>query len=547
VDTASTGQAGLRNLLEASRTLTSELSLDTLLERIVHAAAGLTGSQYAALGVIDRTGTQLERFVTHGMDEATHAAIGDLPRGRGVLGVLIRDSIPLRLHDLTEDPRSVGFPPGHPPMHRFLGVPIMLRGVAYGNLYLTEKADGTDYTDDDQELVMHLASQAAVAIENARLFEASTRWSRQLESLIEVGNALSTETEVSRVLDLVATRLRDLIEARLLTVLLTEGGGQLRFVVAVGEGAEGLVGELVPVNASKSGRVLERRRSERVESLMDDPEVSREVTRRLAARSGLWVPLIARDRAIGVITAYDKRAENSAFTDMDLRLAETFANRAAVAIDLSQRVEREALRRTVDAQESERRRLALELHDETGQALTSILLGLGSLEENLDTDVQRAGVKAVREIVVRTLQSVRELAVELRPKVLDDFGLVPALERLTETLRERSGLEVEFISRVDDRLPDEVETTLYRIVQEALTNVVKHASARRVSIMLGRNNGMVSALVEDDGRGFDPAQTREGGFGLEGMRERVALLGGTLKVESRKNAGTTLKVEVPQE
>jgi signal transduction histidine kinase len=301
------------------------------------------------------------------------------------------------------------------------------------------------------------------------------------------------------------------------------------------------------VNASKSGRVLERRRSERVESIMDDPEVSREVTRRLAARSGLWVPLIARDRAIGVITAYDKRGENSAFTDMDLRLAETFANRAAVAIDLSQRVEREALRRTVDAQESERRRLALELHDETGQALTSILLGLGSLEENLDTDVQRAGVKAVREIVVRTLQSVRELAVELRPKVLDDFGLVPALERLTETLRERSGLEVEFISRVDDRLPDEVETTLYRIVQEALTNVVKHASARRVSIMLGRNNGMVSALVEDDGRGFDPAQTREGGFGLEGMRERVALLGGTLKVESRKNAGTTLKVEVPQE
>ena len=270
-DTASTGEARLRNLLEASRALTSELSLDTLLDRIVHAAAGLTGSRYAALGVIDRSGTQLESFVTHGIDAATHAAIGDLPRGRGVLGVLIREAAPLRLHDLTEDPRSVGFPPGHPPMHRFLGVPILLRGVAYGNLYLTEKADGSDYTDDDQELVVHLASQAAVAIENARLFEASTRWSRQLESLIEVGNALSTETDVARLLDLVATRLRDLIEARLVTVLLDAGPEHLRFVTAVGESAEGLVGELLPVNASKSGRVLDRRRSERVDSVSTTP------------------------------------------------------------------------------------------------------------------------------------------------------------------------------------------------------------------------------------------------------------------------------------
>jgi signal transduction histidine kinase len=318
-------------------------------------------------------------------------------------------------------------------------------------------------------------------------------------------------------------------------------------VVAVGEGADFLVGEVLPAGASKSGRVLERRRSERVDSIIDDPEVNREVSRRLAVRSGLWVPLIARDRAIGVIAAYDKVGDSVAFTDMDVRLAETFASRAAVAIDLSQRVERDALRRTVAAQESERRRLARELHDETGQALTSILLGLGSLEESLDSDEQRAGVKGVREIVVRTLQSVRELAVELRPKVLDDFGLVPALERLTEMLRERSGLEIEFISRIEGRLSDEVETTIYRIVQEALTNVVKHASARNVSIMLGRNGGMVSVLVEDDGRGFDPAQTREGGFGLEGMRERVALVGGTLKVESRRNAGTTLKVEVPDE
>jgi signal transduction histidine kinase len=546
VDTTSTEQAGLRNLLEASRALTSELSLDALLQRIVEVAADLTDSQYAALGVIDRTATQLERFVTHGIDAETHAAIGDLPHGRGVLGVLIRETTPLRLHDLSEDPRSVGFPPGHPPMRSFLGVPILLRGVAYGNLYLTEKTDGGDYTEDDQELVTHLASQAAVAIENARLFEASTRWSRQLESLIEVGNALATETDIARVLDLVATRLRDLIDARLLTVLLPAGPGELRFAVAVGEGAENVAGETLPIATSKSGRVFERRRSERVDSLIDDPEVSREVTRRLGARAGLWVPLVTRDRAIGVIGAYDKLGDSSVFSDMDVRLAETFANRAAVALDLSERVERDALRRIVAAQEAERRRLARELHDETGQALTSILLGLGSLEDSLSGNEAEASVKNVRQLVVQTLQSVRQLAVDLRPKVLDDFGLVPALERLTEQLREQSDLEVEFLSRLEGRLPEEIETAVYRIVQEALTNVVKHANARQVSIVLARTDRTVTALIEDDGRGFDPAATREGGFGLEGMRERVALLGGTLKVESRRNAGTTVKVEVPE-
>src|SRR5207245_11769195 len=150
-------------------------------------AAELTGARYAALGVIDRGGSQLERFLTAGVDAETYAAIGDLPRGRGILGVLISESTPLRLHDLSDDPRSVGFPPNHPPMHTFLGVPILLRGVAYGNFYLTEKAGGEDFNEEDQEIVSLLAAHAAVAIENARLYEASTQWSKQLESLNEIG------------------------------------------------------------------------------------------------------------------------------------------------------------------------------------------------------------------------------------------------------------------------------------------------------------------------------------------------------------------------
>jgi signal transduction histidine kinase len=535
----------LRALLEASMAITSDLALESLLQRLVSSAAALTGAAYAALGVIDRSGQQLESFVTTGIDEETHRAIGDLPHGRGVLGVLIDEATPLRLHELSDDPRSVGFPPNHPAMHTFLGVPILVRGVAYGNFYLTEKAGGADFTEADQEIVSLLAAQAAIAIENARLYEAATQWSRQLESLNEIGNALATETNVDRLLDLVARRSRELLNARLVTVLLPVGGEELRFVAVAGEGGGELIGQTMPLASSKSGRVIERGRSERVDSVLDDPEVDHEVIRRFGARTGLWVPLVARGRTIGLLAAHDKLLADPRFTDNDLRLAETFASRASVAVDLSQRIARDAFRRVVEAQELERRRLARELHDETGQALTSILLGLKSLEDAVGSDEARGSVASLRELVVATLQDVRRLAVELRPKVLDDFGLVPALERLTESFGEQTEIDVRFETALgDERLPADVETALYRIVQEALTNVVKHAHARSVSIVLARKPDTVALVIEDDGRGFDPTTTREGGFGLEGMRERVGLLDGKLQVESRADAGTTIVAEV---
>jgi signal transduction histidine kinase len=547
VEALSPSQSRLRALLDAGIALTSELSLEAVLQRLVEAAAELTGARYAALGVIDRSGSQLERFLTHGIDAETHAAIGDLPRGRGILGVLIREATPLRLHDLSEDPRSVGFPPNHPPMRSFLGVPVLLRGVAYGNLYLTEKAGGEAFTEEDQELVGLLAGQAAVAIENARLYEASTRWSRQLESLNEIGNALATETDRDRLLDLVARRLRELLDARLVAVLLPSGSDELRFAAAAGETAEELAGQTMARAGSKSGRVLERQRAERLDSVLDDPEVDQQVTRRLGARTGLWVPLVTHGRAIGVILAHDKLGPPDArFSDDDVRLAETFANRAAVAVDLSERVARDALQRVVTAQELERRRLARELHDETGQALTSVLLGLKAVDEVTSEAAAKEALSGLRELVVATLQDVRRLAVELRPKALDDFGLAPALERLTEAFAEQTGIAVDFEAALPDgRLPAEIETALYRIVQESLTNVVKHAHARNVSVLLTRKNGAVAAVIEDDGRGFDPEQTREEGVGLVGMRERVALLDGRLEIESREGAGTTLVVELP--
>jgi signal transduction histidine kinase len=538
----------LRRLVEAGIAVTSELSLDAALQRIVEAAAQITDARYAALGVIDGSGEGLEQFVTAGLGPEERAAIGDLPRGRGILGVLIHDARPLRLDDLAADSRSVGFPPNHPPMKSFLGVPIMLRGIAYGNLYLTDKKDGGAFTAEDEDLAMLLAAQAAVAVENARLYASATRWSRQLESLNEIGSALIAELDLDRLLDLVASSLRGLLTARCVLIKLPTDDDGMRIEAAAGEGSDELRGWVLPRTTSKAGRVLDRGRTERVDAILDDPEMEPVFARRFGFRTGLYVPLLVRGRAIGVLAAHDKSTGTGTFTDDDVRLAEQFVTRAAIAVDLSERVARDALRRVVRGQELERRRLARELHDETGQALTSILLGLKAVEEAKDDQALSEAAQDLRELVVATLQDVRRLAVELRPKALDDFGLVPAVERLVETFGDQTGIRVQVEARLgDERLPGEIETTVYRLIQESLTNVLKHAHASTVSVFLVRRDGKVTAVVEDDGRGFDQAGVREDGLGLTGMRERAALVGGRLTVETSTGGGTTIVVEVPVE
>jgi signal transduction histidine kinase len=550
VDPAATVGNRLRALLDAGIALTSELSLDAVLQHVTEAAAKLTGARYAALGVIDAHGTELERFFTHGIDANTQRAIGDLPRGRGILGVLITDGQPLRLRDLSKDPRAVGFPAHHPPMRTFLGVPVLLRGVAFGNLYLTEKENGTEFTAEDEEVVKLLAAQAAVAIENARLYEAATNWSRQLETLHEVVRSLVEESELDVMLDLICRRLRTLIGARIAFIALPEGPTQLRIAAADNDGDDEprLVGVTLDRAHSKCGRVLERRQSARVDSVLDDPESDQDAARRMGVRTALYVPLVARGRAIGIVAIHDKVGLDARFSDADLRLAEIFAARAAVAVDLSERVARDTVRQVVAAQELERSRLARELHDETGQALTSILLGLQSIRAaRSDADADRA-VAQVREMVVQALQDVRRLAVELRPSALDDFGLAPAVERLAATFGERTGIRTALEANLPGgRMPPEIETVLYRVIQEALTNVVKHAGAERVSIVIAQRGSGISVVVEDDGRGFDADEVREDALGVVGMRERVALVGGTLEVESAPGAGTTVAAYVPVE
>jgi signal transduction histidine kinase len=429
-------------------------------------------------------------------------------------------------------------------MRTFLGVPVLLRGHVYGNLYLTEKAGGVEFSEEDEELTRLLAAQAAVAIENARLHESSARWLRQLESLNEIGNALAAQIELDPLLGIVAARLRELIHAGAVLVGLVDRVGLVRIAAAEGVGAQAVVGEQLELHTSKMGRVVARGRSELVDSLPDDPEVDHRLVERVGLRTGLYVPLVVEGVALGVIAAHDKEGDDPRFTEDDLRLGESLAKRAAIAVDLARRVTSDAVRRVVAAQELERARLARELHDETGQALASILLGLRSLEQTLDSESALARVAAVRELAVTTLHDVRRLAVELRPATLDDFGLDAAIERLVETYREGAAATVDLELRIGPgRLPADVETTLYRIVQEALTNITKHASATRISVLLTRTERSAVLVVEDDGVGFDSTDGTDG-LGLTGMRERVALVGGRLRIET-SDAGTTIAVEIP--
>jgi signal transduction histidine kinase len=535
----------LRHLAEASVVVGSEVSLEDVLQKTVETAAGLVAARYGALGVLDRTGSHLERLITTGIDEETRAEIGDLPGDHGVLRVLLREGRPARVADVSQQPHFMGFPPGHPPMRSFLGVPIFVRDVVYGDLYLAEKEGGA-FTEDDQEIVTLLAAQTGITIEKVQIHEGLVHWLHQLEALNELTVGVLEERDLSRLLELVARRLRELIRARRVLISLPLASGDLRVAAADGEGVAALVGDVVP-SESKASRVLARGRSERIDSLLEDPEVDQVSARRAGGLTALVVPLIFHDKPIGVISAYNKDGPDPRFTDDDLRLAEVFGTRAALAVHLSERVARETFNAILEAEEAERKRIARELHDETGSALSGILLSLTAIDRAATLREARQASAALQETARTMLEHVGRLAFDLRPSTLDDFGLGPALEALGAGLEGQGGPEVKLNVGLaaGERLPTRIETALFRITQEALTNVVKHADAKIVHITFSRQERSVVLTIDDDGCGFSRAQVPGDRFGLVGMRERTASVNGALDIESRPGTGTRLTVEIP--
>ncbi len=548
---AAAEQSWIRHLLDVGRSLTKELDQGVVLARVLETACELTGARYAALGILNDDRSELAQFLTLGIDPETQQAIGELPRGRGVLGALINDPRPLRLGEVGEHASSYGFPAGHPVMRSFLGVPIVIRGEVWGNLYLTEKIGGA-FEEQDEEAAVILADWAAIAIDNARLFEASERRRAEaekafqgLQATSDVVIAIGGESALEHVLELIVKRGRVLVDAR--SVVIMQRDRDELVVQASAGHVNDARGIRLPIAGSTSGQVLEQHQPERITDVAASLRISPEEFGVSDAQTALLVPMVYRGEAVGVLAAFDRGADGEAFTEENEQMLRTFAASAATAIALAQSVQAERLRSSLAAADAERRRWARELHDETLQGLGALRLLLSSA---LRLGSPERSQEAMRDSVThieREIENLRAIITELRPAALDELGLRPAIEALLERHREQSGLEIAGVLALseapDGRLEEELETTVYRLVQEALTNVARHARASHVEVDVSESDGELLVEIRDDGEGFDPAG-RSHGFGVAGMRERVSLARGTLSIES-DGRGSVVRARLP--
>jgi GAF domain-containing protein len=330
-----------------------------LLERVLQTARELCGARYAALGVLDDRRRELAQFLTAGEDPEVHEAIGHLPRGRGILRLLIDEPVPIRLHDVSEHPRSYGFPPGHPPMRSFLGAPIVVRGEAWGNLYLTEKEGADDFDEDDLEAAVVLAEWAAIAIDNARLFGISERRRVELEragagmeAARDIALALGGETDLDRVLELIVKRGRALVDSDALLIWLVDGD-VLRLAAHAGNAAPPAHAE-IPFDGSSAGAALRSSEPMRVDDAATGLMVAPARFGLDGARSALLVPLVFRGRGLGVLAAFDHIGQAETFSDDDELALRSFAASAAIAVATARGVEAQRVRDSIAAAEAER-------------------------------------------------------------------------------------------------------------------------------------------------------------------------------------------------
>jgi signal transduction histidine kinase len=542
-----------RGVLKIARGVLEQLDTEQVLESVLDAARELTGARYAALGVLDEPRQTLARFLTRGIEDDQRQAIGALPTGRGVLGELIRNPRPLRMADVGSHPSSYGFPVGHPPMSSFLGVPIIVRGEPYGNLYLTEKQDGTEFTDEDEEAATLLADFAGVAIDHARRFTSSEDQRERLQSTvdaldatIQIARAVGGETDLDSILSLVAKRGRALVSARTLLIELLRGD-ELEMAAGAGEIPAEVIGRRVPLENTIASAALRAGRTQRLSDRLMRARFEQHGAGHLgmSAEHGLVVPLVFRNRRYGALVALD-RLDQGEFTAEHQNLLEAFAVSAATAVATAQSAADDRRSQRVAAAEAERSRWARELHDETLQALGNLRLILSGSRRSDDPAIRAAAVDQALQQLELDITTLRALITELRPAALDQLGLEPALMALLDRTR-RGGLEVDAeiaLAEAPERLAGELETGVYRIVQEALTNAAKHGAATSVSVSVIEDLGHVMVSVRDDGGGFDPSSATAG-FGLAGVRERVELLGGDLSITSAPGQGTTIAVTLP--
>ncbi|MEV0175093.1 GAF domain-containing protein [Streptomyces sp. NPDC050803] len=539
--------ARLPQLLEAMRSVGSGLELHSTLDRICETAASLADARYAAIGVVDEDGDGLSDFVFHGVDTATARRIGRLPDGhKGLLGALINDPKPLRLANLTEDPRSCGFPEHHPPMRTFLGVPIRVQGDIFGNLYLTEKRGGEPFNDDDLNMVRVLATEAGIAIGNARLYEAAKQRERWIDGSVAVTTALLSGGDADDALQVVAEQARRLSGSAAGIVLLPADEGGLEIVAVAAERPTGALGTVVPPDSEIVAELLDGQ-AVFLDDAAGDPRVTTELARDYGPT--MLLPLHSDGRVLGSLVTPRARGERP-FTETERTLAVQFASQAALALMMAEaQRDRERL-----AVYEDRDRIARDLHDLVIQRLFATGMMLERAQRrSVVPEVQRGVGKAVDELDV-TIQEIRTAIFALQQGPAE----VPSGLR-TRVLREINMASVplgfkpshRFLGPVDTLVGELTGKNLIAALREALSNAFRHAQASRIDVVVDATVTLpdgrpgVRLTVADDGVGIPEGGRRSG---LKNLGRRAEALGGDSRHGpgiGENGGGTTVVWQAP--
>ncbi len=510
-------------LLEAVTAISSDLDLRSVLTRIVQAATRLTGARYGALGVVGADGSSLVEFVTTGIDEAQHRLIGDLPHGRGILGLLIHEPQAIRMADLAAHPASVGFPAHHPPMNTFLGVPVRIRGTVFGNLYLTEKRDGLLFTEQDEQLVEALARAAGFVIENARAYGLSERRRRWLEASAQLTETLLPPIELELARQTITDLARSVSGAHATALLDEEEDGRVGDVLALScdHAERASVGTLL----ARVAREHDHSDPEPAELQLPDGVVA------------VVIPLRAHLAHAGALVAlFDADQDPRALVARELLAS--FADQAGLALDRAQAV--------VDREElaiiSDRERIARDLHDVVIQRLFATglqLQGVASLVG--DTAIGDRLERSVDDLDL-TIKAIRGTIFELQHRESDSLRAeIRALVR--EYVPVLGFTPVVLTSGpIDSAVPPAVREQLLPVLREAVSNVARHAFADQAQIEVDVDQRALRLSVVDDGTGL-PEERAESG--LRNVRRRAAGLGGSVELTRREPRGTRLVWSVP--
>lgn len=536
VDSAGGTTAGISNLLAGFAAMAEDIDLDAVLDRVITASCDLVGARFGALGVIGAD-QSLGPFITLGPSDGEILRIGSPPQGLGVLGPLLTEPHPVRLHDLREHELSVGFPAHHPQMRSFLGVPIRIHGTVFGNLYLTEKNGEGDFTDTDEELLVALAAAAGVAIENSRLFDDSTRRTRWLEGGLNAARELLEQTDdVRDDLELVAHHALHASQSGL-TVVLRDFGHQRGLIceAASGVSAGALVGQSGADNIQLDGLTAQS-----APLLLTEEDINRLLPG--APPTSISTALITRLAGSGErqFLLFGRQESSSRFSDVDHEMVRSFTSHVSLALELL-RVHRQ---REQEAVFGDRDRIARDLHDLVIQRLFAAGLSIQSLRKYLPDAEVLERIDAVTGELDATIRELRDTIYSLRSIPQNTLTFTSSIFALVAAAFDGHDLQpvLQLAGPLDAAIGPECADHVRAILLEGLSNALRHAHARSITTTLQALPDRLELSITDDGSGFEQTPSRSG---LANMRHRAELCGGTLSISSPPGRGTTVLLTVP--